>query len=82
MKGRIDYVLGIPSPASAISDVRHIFHEYELTDHAATFLTIDFWPTDKVPGVFKAHPSLLKHHDYKCLIDNTIKYTLLNHLAF
>ena len=27
LKGRIDYVLGTPSLASAISDVKHIFHE-------------------------------------------------------
>ena len=52
MKGRIDCVLGTPTLASAISDVRHIFHEYELTDHAKTFFTIGFLPTDKGPWVF------------------------------
>ena len=73
LKGRADYVLGTPSLASGISDVKHIFHEYELTDHATTYFTINFLPTEKGPGVFRAHPSLLKPYNYKCLIDNTIK---------
>ena len=77
LKGRIDYVLGTPSLASAISYVRHIFHEYKITDHATTFYTIYSLPREKGPGVFRAHLSLLKHYKYKCLIDNTIKYTLL-----
>ena len=45
LKNRIDYVLGTPSLANAISDVKHIFHEYELTDHATSFFSIDFIPT-------------------------------------
>ena len=49
LKGRIDYVLGTPSLASAIFDVRHIFHKYELTYHATTFFTIDILSTEKGP---------------------------------
>ena len=79
-KGRIDYALGISSLASAISDVSHIFNEYELTDHATYLFSNYFYPADKEPVVFRAHPSLLKHPSYKCLIDNTIKYLLLNDL--
>ena len=45
LKGRIDYVLGTPSLASAISDVKHIFQEYELTDHATSYFTVDFLKT-------------------------------------
>ena len=44
LKGRIHYVLGTPSLAFAISDVKHIFHEYELTDHATSYSTIEFLP--------------------------------------
>ena len=61
LRGRIYYVLGTPSLASAIYDVKHIFHEYELTDHASSYFTIDFLPTEVGPGVFRAHHSLLKH---------------------
>ena len=81
LKGIIDYVLGTSSLASAISDVSHIFIEYEITDHAITIFSIDFLPADKEPGVFRAHPSLLKYTNYKCLIDNTIRNTLLNDLS-
>ena len=58
-----------------------MFYEYELTDHATTFFSIDFLPTDTRPVVFRAHPSLLKRPNYKCLIDNTIKYMLLNEIS-
>ena len=56
LKGRIDYVLCTPSLSNAISDVKHIFHEYELTDHATSYFSIDFTPANKGPGVFRAHP--------------------------
>ena len=80
-KGRINYVLGTPSLASAISDVKHIVHEYELTDHTTSYFTIDFAPTDTGPGVFRAHSALLKKLGYKCLIDNTIKFTVINDIT-
>ena len=81
IKSRIDYVLGTPSLSNAISDVKHIFHEYELTDHATSYFSIDFLPVNKGPGVFRAHPSLLKNNDYKNLIENTIVFTMLNNLT-
>ena len=59
IKSRIDYVLCTQSLSNAISDVKHIFHEYELTDHATSYFSIDFAPVNKGPGVFRAHPSLL-----------------------
>ena len=59
LKSRIDYVLGTPSLSIAISDVKQIFHEYELTDHATSYFSIDFTPVNKGPGVFRVHPSLL-----------------------
>ena len=80
LKGRIDYVFGTPSLSNAISDVKHIFDEYELTDHATSYFSIDFSPTNKGPGVFRAHPAVLKNPDNKCFIDNTIRYTILNDL--
>ena len=80
LKSRIDYVLGTPSLANAISDVKHIFHEYELTDHATSFFSIDFIPTSKGPGVFRAHPALLKNKDYCCIIENSIRFTLIEDL--
>ena len=77
LKSRLDYVIGTPSLCYNISDVKHIFHEYDLTDHATTYFSIDFLPQNKGPGVFRAHPSLLKNEEYKALILNTILQTLL-----
>ena len=72
--------LGTPSLSYAISDIKHVLHEYNLTDHATSYFTIDFAPNNKGPGVFRAHPSLLKNNDYKNLIDNSIMRTLLEDL--
>ena len=80
LKSRLDYVLATPSLVYAISDIKHVLHEYNLTDHATSYFTIDFAPNSKGPGVFRAHPSLLKNNDYKNLIDNTIMRTLLEDL--
>ena len=48
------------NPKHSICNIRFktIFHEYELTDHATTFFTIDFLPTYKGP-----ESSELIHHD-------------------
>ena len=59
---------------------KHVLHEYNLTDHATSYFSIDFTPNNKGPGVFRAHPSLLKNQDYKNLIDNSIRRTLLEDL--
>ena len=58
IKGRIDYVLGTPSLASAITNVKHIFHEYDLTHHTTSYFTKYFAPTNKGSDVFRAHPAL------------------------
>ena len=72
LKSRLDYVLDTPSLCYSISDVKHIFHEFDITDHASTYFSIDFLPQNKGPGVFRAHPSLLNNKDYKAHIYNII----------
>ena len=61
LKSMLHYVLGTPSLCYAISDIKHVFHEYDISDHAGTYFSIDFLPQSKGPGVFRAHPSLLKN---------------------
>ena len=65
----------------AISDVKHISHQYEITDHATSYFSIYFLPVNKGPGVFRAHPSLLKKNNYKNIIENTIVFTMLSDLT-
>ena len=77
LKSVLDYVLGTPSLCYAISDIKHIFHEYDISDHASTYFSLDFLPQSQGPGVFRAHPSLLKNKDYKNLIHNVILYTMI-----
>ena len=77
LKSRLDYVVWSLSLCYAISDIKHVFHEYEISDHASTYFSIDFLPQSNGPGVFRAHPSLLKNKNYKDHIYNVIIYTLL-----
>ena len=69
--------MGSPSSCYAISYINHIFHEYDITDHASTYFSLDFLPQSQGPGVFRADPSLLKNKDYKNLIQNVILYTMI-----
>ena len=78
LKSRLDYVLGTPSLCYNISDVTHIFHEYDITDHASTYFSIDFQPQNNGPGVFRAHPSLLQNKEYASLINDLILRTVLD----
>ena len=41
----------------------HIFHEYDISDHASTYFSLDFLPQSQGPGVFRAHPSLLNKYE-------------------
>ena len=61
LKSRLDYVLGTPSLCYVISDIKHVFHKYDISDHASTYFSIVFLPQSNGPGVLRAHPSLLKN---------------------
>ena len=52
LKSRLDYVLGTPFLWYAISDIKHIFHEYEISDHDSTYFSMDFLSQIQGPGVF------------------------------
>ena len=69
--------MGTPSLCYAISDIKHVFHEYEISDHASTYFSINFLPQSNGPRVFRAHPSLLKNKNYKDHIYNVIFHTIL-----
>ena len=67
-------MLGTPSLSNAISDVKHIFHEYELTDHASSNFSIDFAPTNKGSGVIQHY---LKIQIIKALLITQLGLQLL-----
>ena len=77
-KGRIDHLLATPSLMLFISESRYIFHEYEITDHACLIFTIDIEKAEKGLGVFRANPALLKHPNYKTLINNVIRFSVID----
>ena len=58
-----------------------VFHEHELTDHASLIFTLDIEKAERGPGVFRAHPALLKHPNYKTLINNVIRFSVIDVIA-
>lgn len=69
----MNYVLDSPSLASTIDDVKHIFHDYDLTDRT----TSNFKSTNTGLAVIRAQVALFKYHDNQYLINNTIKITII-----
>ena len=76
-KGRIDYLLVTPKLLGHIKDARYIFHEHSVSDHASLIFTIDIEEADLGPGVFRANPNLLNCPNYKVLLDNAIRFTIM-----
>ncbi len=76
-KGRIDHLLATPKLLEHIKDARYVFHEHSITDHASLIFTIDIEEADIGPGVFRANPNLLNCPNYKVLLDNAIRFTIM-----
>ena len=76
-KGRIDHLLVTPKLLEHIKDAKYVFHEHSITDHASLIFTIDIEEADMGPGVFRANPNLLNCPNYKVLLDNAIRFTIM-----
>ena len=61
-----------------IKDARYIFHEHAITDHASLIFTIDIEEADQGPGVFRANPNMLNCPNYKVLLDNAKRFTIMD----
>ena len=66
-KGRIDHLLVTPKLLEYIRDASLIF-------------TIDIEKAERGPGFFRANPNLINHPNYKVLIDNVIRFTIIDSL--
>ena len=77
-KGRIDHLFSTPKLLSHIKYAKCIFHEHSLSDHASLIFTIDVEEADMGPGVFRANPNLLNCPNFKILVDNAIRFTLMD----
>ena len=67
-----------PSLFPCISEARYIFPEHYITDHASLIFTIDIKKAKKGPVVFRANTALLKHPNYKTLINNVIRSLVID----
>ena len=61
-----------------MSEVRYVFHDHKISNHASLLFTIDIEKAEKGPRIFRANPSLLKHPNYKTLIINVIKFMVID----
>ena len=79
--GRLDYVLATPNLIPNITSFVHKYMGYDHSDHSATLLHIDFEKSEQGPGVFRAHPSLLKYPSYKTQIMSAIRLKILESIS-
>ena len=73
----MDHLLVTHKLLGHIKDARYIFHEHSVSDHARLIFTIDIEEADRGPGVFRANPNLLNCPNYKVLLDNAIRFTIM-----
>ena len=71
-------MLVTPKLLGHIKDARYIFHEHAITDHASLIFTIDIEEADQGPGVFRANPNMLNCPNYKVLLDNAKRFTIMD----
>ena len=79
-KARLDYAFASPPLMEHIVDIDHHYIDEELTDHSATIIQLDITKYTRGPGIFKAHPLIEQNSDYRTLINNTIRATLLKNI--
>ena len=77
-KGKIDHLLVTPKLMPFVSKGRYLFHEHEISDHTSLLFTLDIEKVDKGPGIFRVNPSLLNHSNYKTVINNIIRFTVID----
>ena len=77
-KGKINHLLVTLNLIRYISEARYVFHEHEISDHASLLFTLDIEKAEKGPVVFRANPALLKHPNYKTLINNVIRFSVVD----
>ena len=75
---RLDYVMATPATLPFISDFGHHYHGFEISDHSSTTFSLDFEGAEKGPGIFRAHPSLLKNLNYKKSMSFSIRQVILD----
>ena len=66
-----------PKLMSHMKDARYIFHEHSVSDHASLIFTINIEEADRGPAVFRANPNLPNCPNYKDLLDNAIRFTIM-----
>ena len=61
-----------------ISKAQYVFHEHKILVHASLLFTINIEKAEKGPGVFRANPALLNQPNYKTLINNVIRFSVID----
>ena len=79
-QSRLDYVLATPGLIPNITTFSHRYYGYDHSDHSASIFQVDFEKAERGPGVFRAHPSLLKYPSYKTQMMAAIRSKILENL--
>ena len=79
-RSRLDYALISPSLAPFMTNIEHIAHHFDNTDHSTISLEIDITNSIMGKGTFRCPPNIHKNIDYQILIRNTIKKAIFSSL--
>ena len=79
-KARLDYAFVSPPLLEHIVEIDHHYIDEELTDHSATIIQLYITKYTRGPGIFRAHPLIEQNLDYRTLINNTIRATILHNI--
>ena len=79
-RSRLDYGFISPSLAPYLTNVEHIAHHYENTDHSTISLEIDITNSEIGKGVFRCPPNIHQNLNYQILMKNTIKKAIFSSL--
>ena len=69
--------MATPAIIPFMSDLATKTLGYEISDHNLISFNLDFENVEKGPGLFRAHPSLLKNSNYKKSMIFNIRKTIL-----
>jgi exonuclease III len=80
LRGRLDYGFISPSLLPYLKKVSHTAQNYDVTDHATYYISLDITESKRGKGIFRCSPTMHKDIEYQRLIRNTIRQSVYDSL--
>ena len=77
-KSRIDLAFANQNLVSGVTEMRHIWNQSSLSDHAMISISVDFETIERGKGIFKCSLELHLDVNYQNIIHRTIKQHIID----